>query len=91
MPTLLQRIARLWPYFVRQARDWWWRAGLADHRPTEPVIPALMKPLLDQGFGQASMPLWLVPVVIIGLFVGAQRGRLRGPVRAGLDGQRAAC
>ena len=36
---------------------------------TEPVLPALMKPLLDKGFGQADIPLWLVPVVIIGLFV----------------------
>jgi subfamily B ATP-binding cassette protein MsbA len=36
---------------------------------TEPVLPALMKPLLDSGFGNSSVPLWLVPVVIIGLFL----------------------
>jgi len=36
---------------------------------TEPVLPALMKPLLDSGFGNSSVPLWLVPVVIMGLFL----------------------
>jgi subfamily B ATP-binding cassette protein MsbA len=34
------------------------------------MLPALLKILLDQGFGAArSFPLWLVPVVIIGLYV----------------------
>jgi subfamily B ATP-binding cassette protein MsbA len=36
---------------------------------TEPALPALMKPLLDEGFGQADIPLWLVPLAIVGLFV----------------------
>ena len=35
---------------------------------TEPALPALMKPLLDKGFVGAGIPLWLVPVAIIGLF-----------------------
>jgi subfamily B ATP-binding cassette protein MsbA len=35
---------------------------------TEPMIPALLKPLLDQGFTAAQLPLWMVPVAIIGLF-----------------------
>ncbi len=34
----------------------------------EPVIPALLKPLLDNGFNDRSIPIFLVPVVIIGLF-----------------------
>ena len=36
---------------------------------TEPALPALMKPLLDSGFGSTHIPLWTVPAVIIGLFV----------------------
>ncbi len=35
---------------------------------TEPLIPALLKPLLDNGFTQGDLNLWLVPVFIIGLF-----------------------
>ena len=88
MPTLLQRLARFAPYF-RSGRH-----GIAVAfgaslvmALTEPVLPALMKPLLDNGFGQTDIPLWLVPVVIIGLFVRARRGQLRRPVRAGVDRQ----
>lgn len=69
MPTLRQRFQRLAPYF----RDS--RAALAVAfgasmlgAATEPAIPALLKPLLDQGFSAGTLPLWLVPVVIIGLF-----------------------
>ncbi len=37
---------------------------------TEPLFPALMKPLLDQGFVERSaFPLWWVPAAIIGIFV----------------------
>jgi ATP-binding cassette, subfamily B, bacterial MsbA len=35
---------------------------------TEPAIPALMKPLLDQGFQGGALNLWLVPAAILGLF-----------------------
>lgn len=35
---------------------------------TEPAIPALLKPLLDRGFTQGELPIWIVPVVIIVLF-----------------------
>ena len=35
---------------------------------TEPLIPALMNRLLDQGFAKNSLPLWTVPAAIIGLF-----------------------
>ena len=35
---------------------------------TEPMIPALMKPLLDRGFQGGSLSLWIVPVVLMGLF-----------------------
>jgi subfamily B ATP-binding cassette protein MsbA len=35
---------------------------------TEPLIPALFQPLLDSGFAQNILPLWTIPVVVIGLF-----------------------
>ena len=74
MPTLSQRIAKLRPYFKSGKRGIV-VAMLASliAALTEPVLPALMKPLLDSGFGQSGIPLWSVPAVIIGLFVAAQR------------------
>ena len=36
---------------------------------TEPLIPALFQPLLDQGFGQNALPLWSIPVAVIGVFL----------------------
>jgi subfamily B ATP-binding cassette protein MsbA len=70
MPPLLQRIARLKPYFKSGNRGIVVAitASLITAL-TEPVLPALMKPLLDRGFGTSNVALWLVPVVIIGLFV----------------------
>jgi ATP-binding cassette, subfamily B, bacterial MsbA len=35
---------------------------------TEPLIPALMKPLLDRGFQAGKLALWIVPVALLGLF-----------------------
>jgi ATP-binding cassette, subfamily B, bacterial MsbA len=39
---------------------------------TEPLIPALMKPLLDRGFQSGQLALWSVPAALLGLF--ATRG-----------------
>jgi subfamily B ATP-binding cassette protein MsbA len=37
---------------------------------TEPLIPLLLRFVLDQGFvAQPGFPLWMVPVVLVGLFV----------------------
>ncbi|TFZ04842.1 lipid A export permease/ATP-binding protein MsbA [Ramlibacter rhizophilus] len=35
---------------------------------TEPLIPALIKPLLDRGFSAQGLDLWLVPASLLGLF-----------------------
>ena len=35
----------------------------------EPFLPALMKPLLDNGFTQGTLNLWMVPLAIIGVFL----------------------
>jgi subfamily B ATP-binding cassette protein MsbA len=35
---------------------------------TEPLVPALLKPLLDEGFQGGQIQIWLVPLCILGLF-----------------------
>ncbi len=69
MPTLLQRFARITPYF-RQGRIGLVVAfvGSLVGAATEPLIPELMKPLLDQGFGGGRLPLWAIPLAIVGIF-----------------------
>jgi ATP-binding cassette, subfamily B, bacterial MsbA len=69
MPTLLQRFKRLWPY-ANSSRLGLWAAllGSVITAATEPMIPALMNRLLDQGFTHGQLPLWIVPAAIIGLF-----------------------
>jgi len=70
-PTLplRQRLARLNGYFGRQPMAWT-MAVLATliGAGTEPLIPALMQPLLDQGFTKGTLPLWFVPLALMGLF-----------------------
>ena len=66
---LWPRLARFFPYF--QGSGWALPAMLAatvTAAVTEPVIPALMKPLLDRGFQGGSLSLWIVPVALMGLF-----------------------
>jgi len=69
MPTFLQRLARLLPT-IRHSRAGLYAAllGALVTAITEPMIPALMNRLLDQGFSKGQLPLWMVPVAIIGLF-----------------------
>jgi subfamily B ATP-binding cassette protein MsbA len=69
MPSLMQRFARVAPYF-RRGRGAILAAALAAlvGAATEPLIPALMQPLLDQGFTGRSLPLWSIPLVIVALF-----------------------
>ena len=66
---LPQRLARLATYFGPQ-RGVWAIALLASlvAAATEPMIPALLKALLDEGFSSGKLPLWLVPVALMGLF-----------------------
>ena len=69
MLTLPQRFSRIAPYF-RQGRIGILVAfiGSLIGAATEPLIPELMKPLLDQGFTAGRLPLWMVPVAIVGIF-----------------------
>ncbi len=68
--SLLKRLARLSAYFGGQ-RAMWAVAVLATlvGAVTEPLIPALLQPLLDRGFTQGKLQLWMVPVAIMGIFL----------------------
>jgi subfamily B ATP-binding cassette protein MsbA len=60
---------KLAPYFARQRGIWAMAlAATLVAALTEPLIPALFKPLLDEGFAGNSLPIWLIPVTVIGLF-----------------------
>ena len=67
--TLRERLMRVAPYFGNQ-RMAWTLAIVATlvGAATEPLIPALLQPLLDSGFTKGTLNLWMVPVFIIGLF-----------------------
>lgn len=63
----LQRIGSYFskPYFA------WIALGLSVviGAALEPAIPALLKPLLDDGFNSNTLPLWTIPLAVIGLFM----------------------
>ena len=67
--SLTTRLQRLAVYFGHQRMAW----GLAIAATlvgavTEPLIPALLQPLLDRGFTQGTLELWMVPLAILGVF-----------------------
>jgi subfamily B ATP-binding cassette protein MsbA len=57
------------PYFGK-ARSAWALAALATvvASATEPLAPALLKPLLDRGFQPGGIDLWMVPASLLLLF-----------------------
>lgn len=69
LPPLRVRLRRLTPYFGHKLG--WTLALIATlvGAATEPLIPALLQPLLDQGFTQGRLPLWAVPAAILGVFL----------------------
>lgn len=49
----------------------WWTLGIVTAMIaalTEPLMPAMLKPLLDRGFTRGQLELWIVPAAIILLF-----------------------
>ena len=68
--SIRQRLLRLRVYFGQQ-RGVWALAITATlvAALTEPLIPALFQPLLDKGFAQNALPIWSVPVAVIGIFL----------------------
>ncbi len=68
-PPLKLRLRRIAPFFAESHMGFALVVvGALVGAATEPLIPALMQPLLDSGFKAGTLPLWLIPVAIIGLF-----------------------
>jgi len=67
--SLIQRLKRVAPWFAGQpAALALGIVGIFVGAATEPAIPALMKPLLDNGFDRGTLELWMIPVVLLLLF-----------------------
>ena len=67
--SLVQRVSRVFPY-IRHVRRIWVVviAATLVGAATEPAVPALMKPFLDEGFRKDSFNLWLVPAALLLVF-----------------------
>lgn len=67
--SVFTRINRLLPYFG-QLRGTWALVGLSAivAAMTEPMIPALLKPLLDRGFQAGNLSVWTVSASLLLLF-----------------------
>jgi subfamily B ATP-binding cassette protein MsbA len=87
MASISQRLARIAPY-LKSGRRALVLAGLGAvvGASTEPMIPALLQPLLDQGFTSARTAAVEHPGGADRALLRARPGRLRGAVRPGLGG-----
>jgi hypothetical protein len=67
---LRARIARIAPFFASSRRGFViaFFASIVGAL-TEPVIPLLLRWLLDNGFQLGKVPLWTVPLAVVGLTV----------------------
>jgi len=71
MTTLKQRLARVIPYFRDNSRAALGLAAMAMvvAAATEPMIPYILKRLLNSGFKDtAGVPIWSIPLAIVVLF-----------------------
>jgi subfamily B ATP-binding cassette protein MsbA len=67
--TIFQRIHRFLPYFGMLPGTWALVAiSAVIGAATEPMIPALLKPLLDRGFQHGELEIWTVPASLLLLF-----------------------
>ncbi|HEX4232774.1 MAG TPA: lipid A export permease/ATP-binding protein MsbA [Caldimonas sp.] len=65
-----ERLRRIAPYFADCRRGFVLAfVGAIVAAATEPAIPALLKILLDNGVGKSAIPLWTVPIAVVGLTV----------------------
>lgn len=65
-----QAVRWLAPYFAGASRRFWVIAAVATivQSASEPLVPALIKPLLDHGFRPGGIELWMVPATLLLLF-----------------------
>lgn len=68
--SIFKRLRRVYTYFSLQPRLWVF-AALATlvGALTEAAVPAMLKPLLDRGFTEGSLPVWMVPTVVLFMFI----------------------
>lgn len=67
--SLRKRLSRLRPYFGNMVPAWSVVVfATVVGALTEPLIPALMKPLLDRGFQGGDLAIWTVPAALMLLF-----------------------
>jgi subfamily B ATP-binding cassette protein MsbA len=67
--SLIGRLRRAGRYFTRPWQAWGLTiVSVLVLSLTEPLIPALLKPLLDRGFQKDGLALWTIPVALMGLF-----------------------
>jgi subfamily B ATP-binding cassette protein MsbA len=67
--SITGRLRRVLAYFSAPTSGWIFLAlAVITGSVLEPMIPALLKPLLDDGFKSREINLWLVPLFIVGLF-----------------------
>lgn len=68
-PRIRHRLNRAFAHFTQPISAWVVTAlCVVLVSVTEPLIPALLKPLLDKGFAQNDFPVWQVPIALIGIF-----------------------
>ena len=69
-----QRLRRIWPYFSQSPSAWAIAVGATVvASATEPLVPALLQPLLDKVFRKGGIDIWMVPVSLL-LLYGADAG-----------------
>ena len=67
--SIKKRVKRIWPFFRGSPMPWTFAiGGTVVAALTEPVVPALLKPLLDRGFQQTTFEMWLIPLALVVLF-----------------------
>ena len=67
--AIKNRVKRIWPFFRGYPMPWLFAiGGTVIAALTEPVVPALLKPLLDRGFQQTTFEMWLIPLALVMLF-----------------------
>ncbi|MEY2687924.1 MAG: hypothetical protein RL375_2122 [Pseudomonadota bacterium] len=69
MKFLFAQLSRIWPYFA-PLRIGFITAALATCivAASEPLVPWLLQQMLDRGFRDTNLPLWWVPIMLIGVF-----------------------
>jgi subfamily B ATP-binding cassette protein MsbA len=69
MSPLKQRLSRIAPFFLaRKLPVFATLLASMVGAATEPMIPQLLNTLIDSGFTDRTLALWMVPVVVVGLF-----------------------